>query len=73
MIPFMGELPERIATREIPKIQIANNWGDPILNTTGCNIGTLTARSKAPKIPPIAEAENAAPNARPACPFFAIG
>ena len=48
-------------------------WGEPTDKTSGLTSGMEIARHNAPKIAPTNELIRAAPRARPASPFFAMG
>ena len=49
------------------------NSEEPMDSTSGCTMGIARASAKAPKIAPTSELISAAPRARPASPFFAMG
>jgi hypothetical protein len=68
-----GVPPLKTATNDNPNKHIASSYGVPIANINGCRMGILTASKQAPKTPPSTEDVNAAPKARLASPFFAIG
>ena len=71
--PFRGEPLLSTAASESPKTQNMRSSGEPMLNIIGRRIGMLTPSNSAPHSPPMTDAVNAAPNARPASPLRAIG
>ena len=71
--PLIGAFPLSTPTALRPQMTNMRNSGEPKLSTRGRRIGSETSRIIAPKIPPTAEAMKAAPNARFASPFCAIG
>ena len=56
----------------IPTMDNIKNSGEPNVNTSGRTTGMASAKAAAPTMAPIKELVREAPNARPACPFFAI-
>ena len=65
--------PLRDATKVIPRSASMKNSEEPMESTRGCTMGMARARAKAPKTAPTSELMSAAPRARPASPFFAMG
>jgi hypothetical protein len=57
----------------MPIIDNKNNSGEPKVSTNGRTMGIANANATAPISAPTSELINAAPSARPASPFFAIG
>ena len=57
----------------MPSMANMKYWGDPTDKTRGLTTGMEIARHNAPKIAPTSELIRAAPRARPASPFFAMG
>src|SRR5262249_28580284 len=71
--PFITDPPVREARNAMPSMENMKYWGEPTDKTRGLTIGIEIARHKAPKIAPTNELIRAAPRARPASPFFAMG
>ena len=69
----MTDRPVREARNAMPSMANMKYWGDPTDKTRGLTIGIEIARHNAPKIAPTSELIRAAPRARPASPFFAMG
>ena len=57
----------------MPSMANMKYWGEPTDKTRGLTAGMQIARHNAPKIAPTNELIRAAPRARPASPFFAMG
>src|SRR5262249_45700593 len=71
--PFVTDRPVREARNAMPSMENMKYWGEPTDKTRGLTIGIEIARHNAPKIAPTNELIRAAPRARPASPFFAMG
>ena len=71
--PLTGAVPESTPTADSPQITNIVNSGEPKLNTRGLRMGRLRSSTPAPNIPPSGEAMKAAPKARLASPFWAMG
>ncbi len=56
-----------------PNMASMKNSGERMDNTSGRTTGIARARAKAPNTAPTSELVRAAPRARPASPFFAMG
>jgi hypothetical protein len=65
--------PVKDARNAKPSMANMKYCGDPTDRTRGRTIGIQIARHNAPKIAPTNEAISAAPSARPASPFLAMG
>ena len=68
MFPPLSDPTKVIARRASMK-----NSGEPMERTSGAAMGIASAKTKAPKMAPTRELISAAPKARPASPFLAIG
>ena len=71
--PLIMLSPLSDATNVIPSSASMKNSGEAMERTSGRTIGMASARKRAPKIAPTKELISAAPSARPASPFLAIG
>jgi hypothetical protein len=71
--PFVTDSPVREARNATPSMASMKYWGEPTDKTRGFTSGIQIARHNAPKIAPTNELIRAAPRARPASPFFAMG
>jgi len=69
----MIDRPLSAPTMESPRTPRRNSPGEVNAKIMGNMRGTDAASIRAPKTPPKAETVKAAPNARAACPFLAIG
>ena len=65
--------PLSAARKQIPRIAREKNSGDLKDSTSGVTMGMAAAREKAPTMAPTSELMSAAPRARPASPFLAMG
>ena len=72
-IPLIATRPARMPTIDKPKMVIIKSSGVRNSSTIGRAIKIKTVRKDAPTRPPKSEDENAADNARAACPRLAIG
>src|SRR5262245_5099089 len=73
MSPLMTDPPVREARNATPRMANMKYWGEPTDKTSGLTSGMEIARHNAPKIAPTNELIRAAPRARPASPFLAMG
>ena len=71
--PFTRASPLSEATNVIPSSASMKNSGEPKVSTSGRTIGMASASTRAPKTAPKSELMMAAPSARPASPFLAMG
>src|SRR5438128_1678148 len=71
--PFTRASPLSEATNVMPSSASMKNSGEPNVSTSGRTIGIASASTTAPKTAPKSELMIAAPNARPASPFLAMG
>jgi hypothetical protein len=71
--PFRGWLPPSTATAESPQITSIRKAGEPKPMTMGRITGRVAVNTMAPNSAPRAEAAKAAPKARLASPFWAMG
>src|SRR5439155_299360 len=71
--PFTRASPLSEATNVMPSNASMKNSGEPKVSTSGRTIGMASASTRAPKTAPKSELMMAAPSARPASPFLAMG
>jgi hypothetical protein len=71
--PLVRFPPLSEARKVMPSRASMKNSAEPMERTRGLTIKIATASERAPKIAPTSELIRAAPKARPASPFFAIG
>ncbi len=71
--PRVRDSPLRAAIKLMPSSASIKNSGEPRDSTSGVTMGIEAARTKAPTTAPIRELNRAAPRARPASPFLAMG
>ncbi len=71
--PFTRASPLSEATNVMPSSASMKNSGEPKVSTSGRTIGMASASTRAPKTAPKSERMMAAPSARPASPFLAMG
>ena len=71
--PFITDPPLREARKVTPSMASMKNSGEPMERTKGRITGMASAKAKAPKMAPSRELIKAAPKARPASPFLAMG
>ncbi len=67
------EPPPRAEIKVTPRTMSINISGEPKESTSGRTNGMAAARKKAPITAPARELKSAAPRARPASPFLAMG
>ena len=73
IMPLSTFAPLTVAMNKMPSNASAKNSGDAKLSTSGRMIGMASASMKAPMTAPTRELISAAPSARPASPFLAMG